>query len=116
LLHYNDTFTLRPVPDQPYNISMEVYVRPTFFMETGDTPYLNEYWELIAFGASRKVLQDRLDMDTLQLIEPEYRKQMTLVMRRTIVQLTNERTATIYTEQSQMGGSAGGFGWTGSSF
>lgn len=116
VLFHNNTFVLRPVPDQPYQINFEVYVRPTALLATNQSPQLEEYWQLIALGASRKILQDRLDMDTVQLIEPEYRKQMNLVNRRTIVQYTNERAASIYTEQVGNQGSNYGWGWPGSNF
>ena len=29
LLYYANQFILRPVPDQPYRVDMEVYIRPT---------------------------------------------------------------------------------------
>jgi hypothetical protein len=37
-----------------------------------------------------------MDMESLQMIEPEYQNQMLLVQRRTIVQQTSQRTPTIY--------------------
>ena len=45
-------------------------------------------------------IQDRMDMETLAMIEPEYKKQENLILRRTIVQQTTQRTSTIYTEQT----------------
>ncbi len=98
VMYYANTFTLRPIPDQPYAIDMEVYQRPTALLSANQSPELEEYWQLIALGSSRKILQDRLDMETVQLLEPEFREQMNLCLRRTLVQYANERTATIYTE------------------
>jgi hypothetical protein len=48
-------------------------------------------------------------MDSVALILPEYRNQMNLCNRRNLVQYTNERTATIYTEQTNL--TSGGWGW-----
>lgn len=108
LLFYNDTFTLRPVPDQPYRINMEVYQRPTELLSVAtNIPELSEWWQYIAYGASKKVFEDRMDLESVQLIMPEFMKQQTLIQRRTIVQYTNERTATIYTDQ----GLGTGNGW-----
>jgi len=59
--------------------------------------------------AAIKIFQDRMDMDSVQLIMPERRNQMNLCNRRTLVQLSNERTASIYAEQT--GGR--NFGWNG---
>ena len=100
VLYYDDIFTVRPIPDGVYKIEFEVYRRPTELLSTnpGQTPEIHQWHSLIAYGAARKCFQDRMDMESLQMIEPEYRTQMNLVNRKTIVQLTNERTSTIFTE------------------
>jgi len=104
---------VRPVPIQVYRIQIEVYQRPVALLSAGQDPELEEYWQYIAYGAAKKVLEDRLDMDSVQMIMPEFKKQESLVQRRTIVQYTNERTGTIYTESGGLGN--GGFGWGGNS-
>ncbi len=101
LLFFNDIFFLRPVPDQAYKVSMEAYRTPTQLLADADEPVLNEWWQYLAFGAAKKVLEDRLDIDGLAKIMPLLEEQQRLVLRRTIVQQTNERTATIYVEQIQ---------------
>jgi len=108
-LFYGNQITMRPVPDQSYRVNFEVYMRPTYLMETNQFPQLNEWWQYIAYGAAKKVFEDKLDMDSVNLIMPEFKVQETLVLRRTLVQLNNQRAATIYTEQSGIGGS--GWGW-----
>jgi hypothetical protein len=100
VLYYANTFYLRPVPDQPYKINFEVYQAPVDLLASDSVPELDEWWQFIALGAARKVLQDRLDMDSVALIDPEYQAQMDLVNRRSIVQYTNERPATIYSQQT----------------
>ena len=82
-------------------------------MNTSQNPQLNEWWQYIAYGAARKIFQDRMDWDSVALVEPEYKKQEALCLRRTIVQYTNERVATIYTEQTSFGPGGGGWGWGG---
>jgi hypothetical protein len=108
LLFFDGEFVVRPVPDQPYSIQFEVYQRPTQLLMGTDMPQLSEWWQYIAYGAARKVLQDRMDLDTLAMIEPEYQKQEQLVLRRTIVQQASQRTSTIFTEQVS---SMYGYGW-----
>lgn len=110
MMYYNNVFTLRPVPDQPYRINFEVFINPVALLAGNQNPQLNEWWQVIAYGAARKVLQDRMDMDTVALIEPEYQKQMNLCLRRTLVEYANERTASIYSEQSGGPGGSGGWG------
>ena len=116
LLYYSNTFTLRPVPDQSYRVNFEVYQRPTALLSAGQYPELEEYWQYIAYGAAKKIFEDRMDLESVALILPEYRKQENLCLRRTIVQYTNERTATIYTEQTSYGAGSGAWGWGGGSF
>ncbi len=109
LLFFGNKFTVRPVPDQSYSVNFEVYVRPTQLIQAGDVPDLDEYWQYIAYGAAKKIFEDRMDLDSVQLIMPEFKVQERLCLRRTLVQLTNARTATIYT-QNNFGGSWS-WGW-----
>jgi len=41
-----------------------------------------------------------MDTESVQTIMPEFKKQEALINRRTIVQQTEQRTATIYTENT----------------
>lgn len=115
IMYYNNQFTIRPVPDQPYRINFEVYQRPVALLSTSQVPELEEYWQLIAYGCAKKIFEDRMDMDSVQMIMPEFNQQMRLCLRRSIVQYTNERVATIYTEQTNFG-QGNGWGWSGSNF
>jgi len=107
MCYYDSTILLRPVPDQVYRVQMEVYARPTYLLETNQSPQLEEWWQYIAYGAAKKVLEDRMDMDTVQLIMPEFKKQENLILRRTIVEMTSQRASTIYTQDN---GAAGAYG------
>lgn len=110
LLFYANQFTVRPVPDQPYRVDFEVFKRPSALLASSQEPTLNEYWQYIAYGAAIKVMQDKQDIESVNLMMPEFKKQETLVNRRTIVQNTNQRTATIYTEQTGYGPGSGFWG------
>ena len=117
ICYFDNTFIVRPVPDQPYEVNFEVFVRPTQLLYTDSIPELQEWWQYIAYGTAKKVFEDRMDLESVQMILPEYMKQERLCLRRTIVQITNERSATIYTEQTAGPGGNGGFwGWGGSNF
>ncbi len=109
LLFFGNKFTVRPVPDQAYAVNFEVYVRPTQLIAQGDVPELDEYWQYISYGASMKIFQDRMDLDSVQLIMPEFKVQERLCLRRTIVQQTNVRTATLYSQPA--GGTSWGWGY-----
>lgn len=115
LLYYDYVFTVGPVPDQSYKITMDAYMRPTALLDTTQSPQLEQWWQYIAWGAARKVFEDRMDWESINLMMPEYRKQETLVLRSSLVQWANERVATIYTEQT-VSNFNNGFGWGGGLF
>ena len=110
IMFFDGKFTLRPVPDQVYKVQVEAYVRPTELLNNTDQPLLAEMWEYIAYGAAKKVFEDRMDTDSIQQILPEYKNREKLVNRRTVVQQTNQRASSIYTEQTG-GAGAYGAGW-----
>jgi len=99
VLYFNNTFFLRPVPDISYEVKVETYVRPDALVNDADYPELEQHWQYISYGAAKKIFEDRMDMESVQLITPEFEKQQELCERRTLVQTMNERASTIYTEQ-----------------
>jgi hypothetical protein len=108
VVFFQDQFIVYPIPDQAYTVSFEVYKYPADFtvasngtFDGGLTPQLTEWWQLLAYGAADKIFSDNADFENLQKYRPLLEEQMRLALRRTIVQQTAERTATIYTEQSQ---------------
>lgn len=115
LLFYDGKFTVRPVPDQPYKINMEVFIQPTELLANEQTPELSEWWQLIAWNASKKIFEDRMDYDSLNMIMPSLKEQERLVLRRTIVQQTTQRGSTIYSEQTSPQ-NGNGFGYGGGNF
>ncbi len=108
VMFYDTTFTMRPVPDQAYRVTIEAFIRPTGLLDDAQQPELAEYWQYIAYGAAKKVFEDRRDIENVQKIMPEFKTQEMLINRRTIVQQTNQRTSTIYTEQTGASGTLGG--------
>lgn len=99
VLFEDNSFTFRPVPDKTYRVEIDVFQRPTELLVAGDTPEISQWWQYIAYGASKKVFEDRMDVESVQAIMPEFMRQRSLVLQRLVVQQANERTATIYTER-----------------
>jgi hypothetical protein len=110
ILFYDGKFTLGPIPDQVYKVTIEAYIRPTELLNDTQEPELSEWWQFISYLAAKKIFEDRMDLESVQMILPEFRNQMNLINRRTIVQQTTQRTQTIYTEQLGASG-AYGAGW-----
>lgn len=100
VLLYDNQLTLRPIPDQPYQVTFEAYQAPTELLAQTQTPLLQEFWQYIAYGAAKKIFEDRMDPDSVALIMPEFKQQERLVLRRTLVQQSNEKTSTIYDAQN----------------
>ena len=118
VLYYDDKFTVRPVPDKSYRITMNAYIRPTQFLGTPpdptQSPQIHQWWQYIAYGAAKKIFEDRMDLESVASIMPEFSKQERLVLRDTIIQQTNQRASTIYTNQAST--AAAGFNPYGNMF
>ena len=100
-LFFEKYFFLRPVPDKAYKVDIEVFRTPTQLLSANvDSPDVDQWWQYIAFGAAFKILEDRNDFDAMQGLAPRLDEQKQLVLYKTTVQLTQERTATIYTDQA----------------
>jgi len=104
VLYYDNAFIVRPVPDKAYKVTVEAYMRPTALIAGAD-PEMEQWHQYISYGAAKKVLEDRMDMESVQMIMPEFKEQECLVLRRTLAQQANNRTQTIYSGNSDyMGG------------
>jgi len=114
VLFFNNTFTIRQVPDGTYPVTIEAQVRPTSILgDDANVPELEQWFEFIAYLAAKKVCEDRNDMETIQILMPSLEEQKTLVERRTLIQQGDKRSATIYTLQSGLSGVRGPWnnGW-----
>jgi hypothetical protein len=107
ICYYNDSFILRPVPDGVYSVDMEVYSRPTELLSTGQSPDLEQWWQFIAYGAAKKVCEDRLEMELVQMLMPEYENQKEQVLNTTVVQNSIKRVPTPFAEQVGSGNCGG---------
>lgn len=108
LLYFDNMFTLRPVPDRPYKITFSAYMRPTALL-AGQNPQLQDWWQYIAYGAAKKVFEDRMDQESVQAIMTEFDTQQRLVERKTLTNMAKERAATIYQDQTAFYGNVSPF-------
>ena len=99
--------TLRPVPDQSYLVEVNAFKKPTALLDAGESPELQQWWQYLAYGAAKKIFEDTQDLTGIQSLMGGFREQENLINRRNIVQRTNQRTATIYTEMTAFPWGAG---------
>lgn len=115
ILFFQNQFILRPIPDKGYTIELMAYRQPIqALMAEGEAgnPELSEWWELLAVGAAKKIYEDRLDFDGVQLMDKMIRERYSVVETRTYAQIGQQRVSSIFADQLQYnyGASAG---WNG---
>lgn len=96
ILCFNNKFQLFPVPDQVYKIRMQAsqIVKPLVL--SSDTPELNEWGLCIAYGASREIFSSFGEMEAYAEISALYQEQVTYILKRTLMQLMNERSYPLF--------------------
>lgn len=96
ILFWNNEFTIRPIPSKIHKVEIETYLTPVQFMETTDVPILNQWADLIALGASLRILGYRQDMDGMDNLAKLYDRQQGLALERQGVEEINSRNTTIF--------------------
>lgn len=118
IMFNQNQFTLRPVPDKGYTIELTGYRLPSQAMMGSEDPNqpnlagrpeLQEWWETIAFGAAKKIYEDRLDTDGVIMMDKGLAERYSLNETRTYAQMGKNRVGTIY--QDQITGNYGSTGW-----
>lgn len=104
ILYFDNKFTVRPVPDKVYPIQIEVDMRPiSLGNDPTAAPALEQWWQYIAYGAAKKVFEDRTDFESIQQMMPEFETQRLMVLRRTNAIQSKERSRTIYNDGTYIG-------------
>lgn len=124
ILFFQNQFILKPTPDKGYTIQLVAYRQPSqAILGTTDssnpnysgTPELLEWWECLAFGAAKKIYEDRLDDDGIALMERSLQERYQVAYTRTYAELGKQRMPTLFADQlaNNYGGSYGWFGGSG---
>ena len=119
VLFWQNQVVLRPVPDRGYTVEIVAYRRPSQALlgsedpdnptSTG-VPELLEWWETLAAGASKKIFEDRQDLDGIMMMDKMLQERYDLNETRTYAQLGKQKISTIFSDQ--LDGTSGGFvGW-----
>lgn len=115
LLFWNNEFTIRPVPKLIHKVEIETYLTPVQFLQSTDSPIINQWWQLIAIGAAIKVLEDRQDMEGVENLAVLFDRQEALVLERQGVEELFVPNYTLFNSAQQSygfgGAGLGGIGW-----
>lgn len=120
ILFFQNQFTLRPVPDKGYAISLVAYRQPSqaLLKSTEGTsdftgvPELIEWWECLACGAAKKIYEDRLDTDGIAVMDKMLEERYQVAYTRTWAELGKQQTSTIFRAQLNNTYQVG-YGWFG---
>ncbi len=104
VMFYQDQIYLYPIPDQAYTVSFEAYKYPTALANSTSDAQLREWWQTLAMGAALKIFEDNADFESIAKYRPVLDEYLRKILRRSIVQQTSERAATIYEEQNNTPG------------
>jgi len=105
ILFQHNQFVLSAVPDQAYAVEMEAFRQPSkALLGTTSTTAFNEsgrpeefsWWELIVYGVSKKLYQERLDMEGVQMMQVFIEEQLSNIRSKTYGQLGSRQIPTMY--------------------
>lgn len=99
MLFYDNTFTIRPVPDKSYVIQINVDALPTELLSSGQSPDIKMWADVYALGASNLVFRDDFDTESMAALEPIFTKALDLANRPTLNNSGNVRTPSFYSRR-----------------
>jgi hypothetical protein len=112
LLFWNNEFTIRPVPKLIHKIEIETFLTPVQFIESTDSPILNQWAQYIAYGAAREILRDRQDLEGVANLEEGFMRQEGLVLERQGIEEIGQPNYQLFnsTQGYSVYGGSGGWG------
>lgn len=95
-LYYNQTFTLRTVPDKAYVVGVAAYVNPAAYANTSQPVIINSMFKYIAYGTARYMLLELKDLSQLEVLDQLYKEQERMLLRISTRQRMQGRIPTIF--------------------
>lgn len=92
IMFFENQFTVRPVPDQVYQIRMQGFVLPNGMNTDSATPLQMEWGPLIAYGAALDIFDDRGDKENYNRYYQSFKRFENIALGRTIQQYTAEQS------------------------
>ncbi len=92
VLFFQNRFTFMPVPDQVYKIRMQGYIKPLELTSSSQKPTLEEWGQVIAYGAALDIFSDRGDLDSYNKYYPIMKRFENIALARTVQQYQAEQS------------------------
>lgn len=92
VLFFNNNFTFMPIPDQVYQIRMQGYIQPDFFSLPSDSPTLQEWGQLVVYGAALDRFANLGDLDNYNRYYPILKRYENVALARTVQQYQAEQS------------------------
>lgn len=134
ILFWQQQIFVRPIPNDTYQVKVMAYMLPTTVMSSAtnatvrpsfdssgnlqafsgnsgsvatDLPQFNEFWQLIAYGASIKIFISDGEHQEAELYKKYFEETKLLVQRKALKQLAMQRIETVYSNANR--GAANGW-------
>lgn len=101
LLFWNNELHIRPVPKLVHKCTIETYMTPVQFLQSTDSPIMNQWVEYISYGTSIRILEKRGDFAGAKMLEPTFMKEEARVLERQATEEIGQRNATIFASPIQ---------------
>ena len=98
VIFYNQQITLRPVPQQVYQMEFQISQQPTQLIAASQAPELDEWYKFICALAAELIYQDFPDPEGMAYLQPIIDEQRLLAQRRTLRQMGSQRAQTIFSQ------------------
>lgn len=111
LMFWNNELTIRPVPKNIHKVEIETYLTPVQFMQTTDSPILNQWAKYLAYGAAMEILRQRQDNEGVENLREGFERQEALVLERQGIEELFQPNWTIFNSSTPALGGVGGIGY-----
>jgi len=112
IMFFQQQLFLRPIPNDTYSVKLLGYFQPTVAMSSAtnagtksqfdgtltDVPLFNEWWQLIAYGASIKIFIEDGEHEEAAKYKQYFEEQKLLAQRKCLKQLGGKRIRTAYSQ------------------
>lgn len=91
-LYYDNELLVTPVPDAGYHAQMSIRGRPVPLLADTDALAFDDWGKVVAYGAAIDLLNDHMQQESAQFLQPEFRRLMSRARYKNIRETSDERS------------------------